>query len=390
MLDFLKVRQQIAGLIDRRNELTSSSEEAFREAAELLEKYNHEFEQLNQIVSDAGLPILTAGFSAALKTAMDPDPRPEVCTVAAVDGSQIYPDRHEVAPCYLINIGKIRFRYGTTQRPVMDSTPRVFDFDEPFLESGSTVSATYDLVNARRTLMEMETLCELAISSQASQDPVLALTDGTLILWHLEALAEPVKQVILKRFLKNLDEFEEAGYPTAGYISCPGSSDVGNALRIAHLVESGRDPKDLRSAGGGSTPIQTVLPGITDRALFERLLKTGQRSGLFRSRSRILAGYGSHAVCFFYFNTGREIARVEVPAWVAGDPQKMSLVHSIVVDQVEKGKGYPVSLAEAHERAVVRSADRSLFFDLLSKAFVSEGIRVKQSAKVVKKKFLGI
>src|SRR6185369_1935000 len=37
---------------------------------------------------------------------------PARCAVMAVDGSQIEPDFHEVAPCYLINVGHALLRYG--------------------------------------------------------------------------------------------------------------------------------------------------------------------------------------------------------------------------------------------------------------------------------------
>src|SRR5687767_1500159 len=35
-------------------------------------------------------------------------------SVVAVDGSQIYPDRHQGIACYLLNIGAIQLRYGVS------------------------------------------------------------------------------------------------------------------------------------------------------------------------------------------------------------------------------------------------------------------------------------
>ena len=43
--------------------------------------------------------------------------------------------------------------------------------------------------------------------------------------------------------------------------------------------------------------------------------------------------------------------------------------------QVNKGYGYPVALAEAHNQAVVRGADRSSFFALLEQELIKTGIK---------------
>jgi NurA-like 5'-3' nuclease len=66
----------------------------------------------------------------------------------------------------------------------------------------------------------------------------------------------------------------------------------------------------------------------------------------------------------------------------------MSLVHSVINDQVEKGKGYPIVLAEAHEKAVVRGGDRELFYQLLSETYVRGGVRSEISRKNISKRRL--
>ena len=66
-------------------------------------------------------------------------------------------------------------------------------------------------------------------------------------------------------------------------------------------------------------------------------------------------------VCFFYINTGEEIGRVELPSWTAKDKKTLDLVHSVILDQCKRGRGYPISLMEAHEQAVISGADRRYF-----------------------------
>lgn len=43
--------------------------------------------------------------------------------------------------------------------------------------------------------------------------------------------------------------------------------------------------------------------------------------------------------------------------------------------QVQKGYGYPVALAEAHNQAVVRGSDRARFFGLLEQQLIKAGLR---------------
>ena len=95
-----------------------------------------------------------------------------------------------------------------------------------------------------------------------------------------------------------------------------------------------------------------------DRDLFGELLEPGQRSPLYRTNSSVPREYYGERqqVYFYYLNAGEEIARVEVPQWVAEDEDLLSLGHSLIVEQCRKGQGYPVVISEAHEQAVVSGA----------------------------------
>jgi hypothetical protein len=46
-----------------------------------------------------------------------------------------------------------------------------------------------------------------------------------------------------------------------------------------------------------------------------------------------------------------------------------------VLSQVQKGQGYPVAIAEAHNHAVVRGADRTSFFSLLEREMLKAGLK---------------
>ena len=84
---------------------------------------------------------------------------------------------------------------------------------------------------------------------------------------------------------------------------------------------------------------------------------------------------------FFYVKLDEEIARVEIPQWVADDNELVDLLHCLVLDQCRRGHGYPVALMEAHEKAVVTAADRERFRQLVELSLAEEGLGVTGSGK---------
>jgi GNAT superfamily N-acetyltransferase len=95
-------------------------------------------------------------------------------------------------------------------------------------------------------------------------------------------------------------------------------------------------------------------------------------------------------IWFGYFHTGEEIARIEMPAWVACDPQRVNLALALVFDQVERGQGYPAALIEAHECAVISQADRQMFDRLVLESVVDAGLPEHGSAKARSKRIRGV
>ena len=84
---------------------------------------------------------------------------------------------------------------------------------------------------------------------------------------------------------------------------------------------------------------------------------------------------------FFYIKVADEIARVEIPQWVAMDENLLNLAHTLVLDQCQRGHGYPVALSEAHEKAVVTGVDREEFWQLVESFLVEEHLPSLSSAK---------
>lgn len=118
-----------------------------------------------------------------------------------------------------------------------------------------------------------------------------------------------------------------------------------------------------------------VLEPLKDAALWTIELKPGQRSAFWRSSARITESYNTHSIYFCYVHVGTEIARIELPAWVAEDSVLLEQSLGLMLAQVQKGYGYPVALAEAHNQAVVRGGDRASFFALLEQQMIKAGLQ---------------
>ncbi|MEP0918454.1 DNA double-strand break repair nuclease NurA [Leptolyngbya sp. DQ-M1] len=377
MLDLTKLAQQMQGIsqqltleatatrqrLDRANLLMA---QAFDRQAELTE-----MQQLwrDRLSFTAAIPI------EPLNTRIAIDPAPFAHTVIATDGSQIAPSHHEIAYCYLINVGRIILHYGQSKLPLLDSLPEVFYRPEDLYVSRQWGIRTEEWMGYQRTALEVQMLAELAqaIIDEMSASTI-SLVDGSLIYWFLEQLPTEARDRILAPILAAWDQLRAIEVPLVGYISASRSGEAMNFLRLQSCAYLAPDCATHCSEVVDRAPCQ-VLDPLKDAAIWGMLLEPGQRSPLWKSSARIQEFYGDHAIHFCYVNVGSEIARVEVPAWVAENSALLNSALSLVLAQVQKGYGYPVALAEAHNQAVVRGGDRARFFALLEQQMIKAGLR---------------
>ena len=309
---------------------------------------------------------------------------PKNYSLAAVDGSQIDLDRHGAAECYLINLGLVFLRYGLTPECVLRSQPHLFYREEDVVlrdPQGRHYTMAGALVHAERDTREGIALAQLALSV-VDHHPCVAMQDGTLIRWSLSAFEPWLQDYFLQRYLEDgLGELQAAGVPLCSYISRPRSPEITGLLRLI------ADP-DLVSAQQRDLTVDDPYRGITDAQIIALLLQDGERSALMRSLSKInVERYGSHAIYFFYLHSGTEVVRIELPEWVATNPAMVDLVHAVAYDQLQRGAGYPVALARAHEQAVVRETDRRVFRQMLSAALWHTRLPEGGSQKADSKEF---
>ena len=217
---------------------------------------------------------------------------------------------------------------------------------------------------------------EISTSSTATAQriPTLAMVDGSLIYWFLDQLPFDAKEHILPPILDSWKNLRDAGIPLMGYLSASRSIEAMNFFRLSACPHKAPDCISFCPNQMEKIPCK-VFEGLRDSTLWSTQLKPGQRSPLWRSNSRILDLYEDQQIYFCYVHVGTEIARIEVPEWVAKNTEMFDESLGLMLAQVYKGYGYPVALAEAHNQAVVRGGDRSRFFGLLERQMIKAGLK---------------
>ncbi len=325
------------------------------------------------------IPLPLPLWDGYLGASIPIDPKMGPYTILGVDGSQIYPDKHQGSTCFLINIGSVLLFYGQPGKGVrLESVPYVFGQSDE-----EEWGATPDIVNCRREEFEFEagSIMSKAVQAEQPQDiPYLFVSDGSLVFWHLEAKDAPIRDYFLPRYCASLHELYEKKALCAGYISLPKNKELANLVRVA-----------LYNFNLNECMTSTAINHVIDTTIAHMFLSPYCRSTIFKSGSPIVDQYPHHLIPhFFYLHTGYEIARVEIPAWIASDDAAVSLVARMLLDQSIKGRGYPVVLAEAHEQAVVKGPDRDFFYQMITKLSIERKQRILLSQKSVKKRGIGI
>jgi len=296
-------------------------------------------------------------------------------TTLAVDGSQIYPDRHEGTACFLVNVGSVLFKYGKSDAHVqLHSVPYLFVGDEDPLMQGSAI----DYVNCAREALEFNQAVSQA-HLLSNDDPMLLLFDGSLIFWHLETKDYELRMSFLRKYCTLLFALYEMRIPYASYISLPRNKDVVRLMNFAAQYH--------REAIGNDI----LLEHVNDADVMRHILPAYSYSTVFKHTAKIIEQYPEPIrPVFVYLNVGSEIARVEVPAWVANDKELLEMSLRIILNQSIKGNGYPIAIAEAHEQAVVKGPDREFFYHVIRKTAFDNQHCMCISQKSLKKRRVGI
>jgi hypothetical protein len=377
-LELNKIMTQVDALAQEAEANVKQASRQLGEAREWLHKYADQFEELKARARE---------FSVAMPTdeplnAIHPAPAmPERFTVIGADGSTIAPDHHSATMYYLINAASLTYQHGSGEQPVAVSFPTLGYKSQDLYEGLKLVAG--NLLDVRRDTAELKRLADAAEaeSHDLAALPLIALTDGTLLLWVLEDLPQDQRRKKVEDYVLHLSRLKAAGAAAGGFISRPRYSDV---LRLVWMAYLGKDAsRDV---------IEKQTRGLADRSLFD-FLAPGERSAVFISPSPVNLGYGEHRIGFFYLNVGgenqTEIARVEAPGWVCGDPDLLNRLHGAVMAQCRLVTPYPYVLARAHELAVITTDERRQLESFVETALLRHGLQGQPSQKAFLKGLTG-
>ncbi|MEO1523176.1 MAG: DNA double-strand break repair nuclease NurA, partial [Cyanobacteria bacterium J06633_2] len=157
MLDLTKLAQQMTGIGAHLIQEAEISRQRMGRAQALLEQAETNQEQVVETLHEWRDRI---GFSAAeplepLQIRPAIAAAPAAHTVIATDGSQIAPSHHEIAYCYLINVGRIVLHYGQNRYPLLDGLPEVFYRSEDLYQSRQWGIRTEEWMGLQRTVSEV-------------------------------------------------------------------------------------------------------------------------------------------------------------------------------------------------------------------------------------------
>ena len=345
-VDFQQIRNQAVEMGRQAPEQMQRSRTLLQNALEVFESLGERSEEVRERVQNAAAEDkkLRCAFPSSepiLNSYPEPDCSPAEVTLAA-DGSQINPSRHEAADFGVVNCGALRMATEELPREIVQSKLLYFEDIEGKSE---------EMIALMRDVGERQLLVELAKEGSGS---VVALTDGMLDIYR-----EPRQDAEFNRrfddYLASLRALAALRTIVAGYVDKPRADLL---VRMLELMDGSEKDMLVRAR-------ERPLGGVTDAMLLNGRLQPGMRSAVFGIESSSSEQFnGPLRLHFFYLNVGIEnipqLARVEIPAWVAEDQDLVNTLHATLLFQCRMTGSvpYPYILHRAHEIAVVGLAER--------------------------------
>jgi hypothetical protein len=315
-----------------------------------------------------GAAPLDAPFHEPVNTIGARPTTPDTATVIAGDGSQIYPDEKWRLPYYLTNIGIYTYFHGDNRIPTQATLPKLVFHPDHVRDKSKRVLPS-KAIDCLRTVREMEELARCAWELRDDARPLIVLYDNHLLFWVNSDV--PGHAELSRRYLSALVRLNDAGALLAGYVSQPTRSRL--VIRLLHLLSLSDDEVRTTELGSGD------LEGLRDIDIFRHVLQPGERSALMVQNSPRNLAYKqrgeSYEVAFFYVKVTSgyqdEIARVDLPVWVARDKAAVDALHGILLHQcaMQGRNPYPYALTRADEIAVVSGQDKRKLEEMIRMAW---------------------
>ncbi len=284
--------------------------------------------------------------------------------VGAVDGSQIYSDKNYEIPLAVIQTSRIFNRHTNDSDYKQETEASIITPDE--FEAASVYSFGSEYVDARRFAAE----CDSMVQLMKEHEKLYVLLDGALTLSHINVLNTNIREIYINAITRLLEASENTKNPVIGYIDTTMPRDV--TLMMHHIFELKKSK-------------------LSDTHLFSNIL-WGERTAAFlcdRDDRRggdsraVLDYYGRfrNGVAFFYMRMSNGLpVRVEFPSWAYQAGQVDKIADIIRAECVIRGN-YPDILMRAHDAALIRMSEHTLFYGMLDNFCRAHDIKIHKGAK---------
>ncbi|BBB46898.1 DNA double-strand break repair nuclease NurA [Pelolinea submarina] len=359
-LNYLGLQPQIQQYAQNANQSQAHFRQVLENARELFKTCaSQPYDEIRKRCQGSGkrcaLPL-----GEAFDQSYPPPAEHQPCMVLAADGSQIISSPHDAIPISLINTSLICMNTGSSDAPQISITSEILSEDRGGIEFNLL---SEDLISLRRDVAELRILNDWTAPNDL---PVAALRDGPLELYHEPRQGDQFEREF-KNYIDGLAALAARDFTLAGYIDRTRAGLLGQMLAIYF---------EERSDG---------LAELRDTTLLAGILPAGQRSAIFALQSSSSDNYPEALrIHFFYLNVSTNdndyIVRVEIPAWVAEDTDKVNRLHALLLAQcrIMGGRPYPYLLHRAHETAVVHFDEKAQLQDALAQELQRQGLDVPQ------------
>lgn len=386
-LEFEKLAQAVSDMVQQTSQRRKQQQEQLAEALARLRNHALAWDLFKGVVAEALEKGDSNRYQAALPlhhqplNAGIPAPAvPEKATIVACDGSQIVPDRHAPFLYYLINTGVIAYYHGSGRPPSVFSSPVLAYPRDEDRDETDRFTLNSALVGLYRDRLEIDSLAKTIVQTDPWAGPKLAILDQRLLYWPASGIPERVSKEVQASWQQSMTAIRENGAWLAGFIDRPGKRSVLSLLQTLDIAQPTVNIDDLYD-----------LPSfhfLTDIDLYAPMLQQGERSPVFVEISRLNTQFCSsdphNEVCFFYLRTGhgdRQLARVDIPMWVAKDEDNVAAVHALINDQCQILGNYPYVITRADEIAVIGRREQEELEHMIALRLAEQGIETHITSK---------
>jgi len=256
--------------------------------------------------------------------------------VLAFDTSEMF--SHHITPYFIfVNIGYFMYDYAN-QYYLEDSIPKFYTKKQIEEIVEETRLSSWILQNIR-----LDCYKEIfkKIKEEYNLKNAFIFLDESISSSFLTSAKDEVINKLLNKLLDNIDEMID-----------------NETIPIAVFYSMSRSFVNFLSKKSNMSDIK-----ITDKQLFDRILKAGQRSPLMKIYNYPTSLIKEEIFAFYLKISEGNILRVEFTGKVK---HKVDEIHKIVLLQSIIGDGYPYCMARAHEQAYIDEKDKRFILSLLS------------------------